>query len=90
MNCKYCGAALPTRGGVCPECGRMIPIPQQNEMKRMLDSRWNEYRNINTADYKRASNNDIEAQNAKIGKIVVLAIGIIIVLIIFAIIRSHS
>ncbi len=90
MNCKYCGAALPTHGGVCPECGRMIPIPQQVEMKKMLDPRWNEYRNMNTAEYKKHSNNDTAAKDERIGKIVVIGIGIIILLIIIAIVKSHS
>ena len=90
MNCKYCGAALPTHGGVCPECGRMIPITQQTEMKRMLDPKWNQYRNKNTAEYKKASNNDTFSNDTKTGKMVLIAIGIIIILIIFAIIRSHS
>lgn len=58
MHCKYCGAALPTSGGVCPGCGRMIPISQQKEMREMLDPRWNQYRNKDTALYKSSSNND--------------------------------
>ena len=37
MNCKYCGAALPTKGGICPECGRIIPMDQQKQMREMLD-----------------------------------------------------
>ena len=32
MNCKYCGHGLPTSGGKCPGCGRMIPINQQKQM----------------------------------------------------------
>ena len=90
MNCKYCGAALPTKGGVCPECGRMIPMPQQIEMRKMLDPKWNEYRNMNTADYKKASNNDSYAGNsdAKVGKIIVIAIIVVIILIIMAATRS--
>jgi hypothetical protein len=85
MNCKYCGAALPTQGGVCPECGRMIPISQQREMREMLDPRWNQYRNKDTASFKSSSNGD--ASYAKTGKTVLLIIGIIIALIIFAIIK---
>ena len=53
MNCKYCGAALPTKGGVCPDCGRMIPMDQQKQMREILDPRWNEYRNKDTALYKK-------------------------------------
>lgn len=89
MNCKYCGAALPTYGGVCPECGKMIPISQQTEMKRMLDPKWNQYRNKNTADYKKASNNDTLNNDTRVGKMIVIGIGIIIVLIIVAIMKSH-
>lgn len=87
MNCKYCGAALPTKGGVCPECGKMIPISQQKEMKKMLDPRWNDYRNKDTAMYKSASNTD---SDAKIGKAIALIIGIIVVIILIAIIKGMS
>lgn len=87
MNCKYCGAALPTSGGVCPNCGKMIPISQQKEMKQILDPRWNQYRNKNTALYKQASNTD---NDAKIGKAVLLIIAVIIVVILIAIIKGTS
>lgn len=83
MNCKYCGAALPTKGGVCPECGKMIPISQQKEMREILDPRWNQYRNQDTAFYKSASNND---SNEKLGKKVILILGIILAIIILLII----
>lgn len=85
MNCKYCGAALPTSGGVCPNCGKMIPVSQQKEMKQILDPRWNQYRNKNTALYKQASNTD---NDAKIGKAVLLIIAVIIVVILIAIIKG--
>lgn len=87
MNCKYCGAALPTRGGVCPSCGKMIPISQQKEMREMLDPRWNQYRNKDTALYKSASNTD---NDAKIGKVIALIIGVVLVIIILAIIKGAS
>lgn len=86
MNCKFCGAALPTQGGVCPECGRMIPISQQKDMRDMLDPRWNQYRNKDTALYKSASND--EQNDAKIGKAVMLIVGVIILLILLAIIKK--
>lgn len=85
MNCKYCGAALPTKGGVCPECGKMIPISQQKEMREMLDPRWNQYRNKDTALYKSASNNDMTAQDAKLGKIILIIFGVILVIIVLII-----
>lgn len=85
MNCKYCGAALPTKGGVCPNCGKMIPISQQKEMKSILDPRWNQYRNKNTALYKQASNTD---NDAKIGKAILLIIGVILAIIIIAIAKG--
>lgn len=84
MNCKYCGAALPTKGGSCPECGKMIPISQQKEMREMLDPRWNQYRNKDTAFYKSASNND--NSDEKTGKRIVLIIGIILAIIVLLII----
>lgn len=87
MNCKYCGAALPTRGGVCPSCGKMIPISQQKEMREMLDPRWNQYRNKDTALYKSASNTD---NDAKIGKVIALIIGVVLVIIILAIIKGAN
>lgn len=85
MNCKYCGAALPTSGGVCPSCGKMIPISQQKEMKNMLDPRWNQYRNKDTALYKQASNTD---SDAKIGKAFLFIIAVIVVIIVIAIIKG--
>lgn len=87
MNCKYCGAALPTKGGVCPECGKMIPISQQKEMREMLDPRWNQYRNKDTGMYKSASNTD---GDAKIGKAIAIIIGIVLVIIIIAIIKGMN
>ena len=87
MNCKYCGAALPSKGGVCPECGKMIPISQQKEMREMLDPRWNQYRNKDTSLYKSASNTD---SDAKIGKAIALIIGIVLVIIIIAVIKGMN
>lgn len=87
MNCKYCGAALPSRGGVCPSCGKMIPISQQKEMKELLDPRWNQYRNKDTAFYKRTSNTD---GDAKIGKAIALIIVVIIAIILILLIKGAS
>ncbi len=87
MNCKYCGAALPTKGGVCPECGRMIPISQQKEMQQMLDPKWNLYRNKDTAMYKSSSNTD---GDAKIGKAIMFIIIVIVVIILIAIVKGGS
>lgn len=87
MNCKYCGAALPTKGGVCPSCGKMIPISQQKEMREMLDPRWNQYRNKDTAFYKSASNTD---NDAKIGKAAAVIIVVILVIIILAIVKGMN
>lgn len=86
MNCRYCGHGLPTSGGVCPGCGKMIPISQQKEMRQMLDPRWNDYRNKDTAFYKSASNND--NVDKKIGNAVVLIIGAILLIIIIALIKG--
>ncbi len=83
MNCKYCGAALPTKGGICPECGRIIPMDQQKQMREMLDPKWNEYRNPDTAMYKKESAYDPNAD--KIGKMVVLIIVVIVIIVIIAI-----
>lgn len=87
MNCRYCGHALPTSGGVCPGCGKMIPISQQKEMREMLDPRWNQYRNKDTAFYKSASNTD---GDQKIGNAVMLIIGVIVIIILIAIIKGGS
>ena len=87
MNCRYCGHALPTSGGVCPGCGKMIPISQQKEMREMLDPRWNQYRNKDTAFYKSASNTD---GDKKIGNAVMLIFGVIVIIILIAIIKGGS
>ena len=82
MNCKYCGHGLPSSGGKCPGCGKMIPISQQKEMKQMLDPRWNQFRSQDTAYYKSASNNDSIANNKKTGVLVLILIVVIILLLI--------
>lgn len=83
MNCKYCGHGLPTSGGKCPGCGKMIPVNQQKEMRQMLDPRWNDFRSQDTAFYKSESNNDSRAGKKNTG-IIVLAI--VVLLIILAIV----
>lgn len=83
MNCKYCGAALPTKGGHCPSCGKMIPISQQKEIKSIIDPAWNEYKNPNTAFYKKETAFDV-----KISKAFVLIIGVILVIIFIAIVKG--
>lgn len=84
MNCRYCGAGLPTKGGVCPNCGKLIPMDQQRDMRQMLDPKWNDYRNQNTAMYKKESAYD---SDAKIGKIVVFIVLIIVIIILIAIFK---
>jgi len=86
VNCKYCGAALPTKGGHCPQCGRMIPVSQQKELKKVIDPKWNEYRNIYTSQYKKESNGEVKDE--RVGKVIVAIILIIIILIIIAIFKS--
>ncbi len=88
MNCKYCGHGLPSRGGKCPGCGRMIPMDQLRDMRTMLDPRLNEYRNQDTAFYKSASNND--AVDKKIGNAIVLIVAVIIIIILIIIIKGAS
>lgn len=85
MNCKYCGSSLPTKGGVCPNCGKIIPITQQKQMREILDPKWNQYRNKNTALYKKESN---DKTDAKIGKIITIIILVIITIIIIAIVKG--
>lgn len=80
MNCKYCGHGLPTSGGKCPGCGRMIPINQQKQMREMLDPRWNDFRSQDTAFYKSESNNDSRAGKKNVGVIVLILIVLIILL----------
>lgn len=77
MNCKYCGAGLPSKGGKCMSCGRMIPFDQQRQMKAMLDPRLNEYKNKDTAMYKKES----AYESLKIGKVVLLFLGILAIII---------
>ena len=88
MHCKYCGAALPTKGGVCPNCGKMIPISQQKELKEMMDPRWNDYHNKDTGFYKSRSNNDSYASDAKIGKYVLIVGLAILIFVIILIVKK--
>lgn len=85
MNCKYCGSSLPTSGGHCPNCGKMIPISQQKEMREILDPRWNQYRNKDAAFYKSASNNQ---NDAKLGKSILIIIIIVVVILIITMIKG--
>ena len=82
MNCKYCGHGLPSRGGKCPGCGKMIPMDQLRQMKEMLDPRWNQFRSQDTAFYKSESNNDNKANNKGIIVLIVVIILIILAIII--------
>ena len=85
MNCKYCGAALPTSGGTCPECGKLIPMDQKKMMREMLDPRWNDYKDPNTAEYKeKRYTND----NANLGKIIVAIIVILLIIVVIAIVNA--
>jgi predicted nucleic acid-binding Zn ribbon protein len=82
MNCKYCGHGLPSRGGKCPGCGKMIPMDQQRQMKEMLDPRWNQFRSQDTAFYKSEANNDSKSGKKNTGLLVVILIVVILLLII--------
>ncbi len=83
MNCKYCGAALPSKGGTCPNCGKLIPMDQIRERREMLDPRLNEYRDMNTAMYK--SNQAYEDnKDKKVGIIIVVVVILLILLLIIA------
>jgi predicted ATP-dependent serine protease len=80
MNCKYCGHGLPTSGGKCPGCGKMIPVSQQREMKEMLNPKWNEFRTKDTAFYKSESNNDSRAGKKYTGILILVLIIVLIIL----------
>ena len=82
MNCQYCGHGLPSSGGKCPGCGKMIPISQQKQMREMLDPRWNQFRSQDTAFYKSESNNDSRAKTKNVGIYVLILIVLIILLVI--------
>ena len=82
MNCKYCGAGLPTKGHICPSCGKEIPVDQLKTIKEMIDPKWNEYKNENTAFYKSEQAYD-NNKNAKIYTLIVIIIVIIILGLIF-------
>lgn len=87
MHCKYCGASLPTKGGHCPSCGRMIPIDQQKEIRQMIDPKWNTYRNKDTAFYKQHAINN---QDEKNGKIIFIILAILIIIIIIIVCKGMS
>ena len=82
MNCQYCGHGVPTSGGKCPGCGKMIPISQQKQMREMLDPRWNQFRSQDTAFYKSESNNESRAGKNNKGILVIILIVVILLLII--------
>ena len=85
MNCKYCGAALPTNTGHCPSCGRMIPIDQLKELKEITDPSFNMYKNKDTAMYKKETAYE---DNTRLGKGIILIILIVLAIIILAIIKG--
>lgn len=84
MNCKYCGAALPSTGGHCPECGKMIPISQMKTIRQMTDPRLNEYHNKDTAFYKK----ETAYEDTRNGKIFVTILAIIFIIIIILLITK--
>ena len=79
MYCKYCGAALPTNGGNCPNCGRMIPIDQMTRHRQMLDPKWNEYKNKDTAFYK--TNQTVKKTNKPLLVIIIILLVILLIVI---------
>ena len=83
MNCKYCGASLPSKGGTCPNCGKLIPMDQIRERREMLDPRLNEYRDMNTAMYKSNQAYD-DNKDKKVGIIIVVIIVLLLALLIIA------
>ncbi len=82
MNCRYCGTGLPSKGGACPGCGRMIPFDQQRQMRDLLDPRLNEYKNKDTAMYKKETAYD----DAKLGKIILFFLGLLAIIILLVIV----
>ena len=88
MNCKYCGHGLPSSGGKCPGCGKMIPMDQQRQMKEMLDPRWNQFRSQDTAFYKSESNNDSRSGKKNTGILVLIVIVIVLTILLVIVLRG--
>ena len=81
--CESWSSSFDEINGVCPECGRIIPMDQQKQMREMLDPKWNDYRDPNTAMYKKESAYD--PNNDRVGKTVVLIIVVLVIIVIIAI-----
>lgn len=80
MNCKYCGAALPTTGGHCPNCGKIIPIDQMVKQKQAIDPKWNEYKNKDTSFYK-TNQHEKKTNKALLVIIIIILVILLIVMI---------
>lgn len=52
MHCKYCGHALPSKGIICPNCGKTISKEELQIQKNYQLDNWDYYSNKNTANYK--------------------------------------
>lgn len=76
MHCKYCGNALPSNGGHCPNCGRMIPVDQMIRLRQMTDPKFNEYKNQNTSFYKQ--NNQSKQTNKPLLVIIIIILLILL------------
>ena len=79
MNCKYCGAAIPTALGHCPNCGRIMPVDQLTRHQQMIDPKWNEYRSKDTSLYK---TNQHEKKTNKALLVIIIIILVIILIVI--------
>ncbi|MGM9834951.1 MAG: hypothetical protein ACI31M_04160 [Bacilli bacterium] len=83
MHCKYCHTAIPSKTGICPNCGRMASSEQMQILKDFnKNSGWDRYSNPNTSMYKKESAHE---QNKIIG--IILVPLVILILIVIALIR---
>ncbi len=77
MHCKYCGYALPSKGIVCPNCGKTMSIEELQMQKQNELNKWDYYSNKNTAKYKTEKHQE---SSSKAYLFIILTICIIILL----------
>ena len=90
MYCKKCGAALPSHGFICKQCGTMMDSEQIKEQKEYIKNEENQKIEVNLlSDRYRSTPVNRDYSKRKDNKLLggILIILVVIILIIIAILK---
>jgi len=90
MYCKKCGAALPSHGFICKNCGAMMDTEQIKEQKEYLKNEGNKKMEVNLLSDRYSSepierNYQKHKENKYLGALLIVLV--VVVLIIIAILK---